>query len=80
MEGHNVFLWRSGLDTLFSKVQLKAVMGMFDAGWSNKHFKAFVNGSPAMQQQPATNIWKVADWRLGLAHDFYRKLMEEAGY
>ena len=43
-----------GLDVMFSKVQLNAVMGMFGA---------------SMQQRPATNIWKVAEWWLKIAHD-----------
>ena len=59
----------SGLDALFSKVQLNAVIGVFGASWSTEHLKASVNGSPAMQQQPTTNIWKVAEWRLKLADD-----------
>ena len=40
----------SGLDVVFSKVQLKAVMGVFGTRWSTKHLKAFVKDSSAFQQ------------------------------
>ena len=50
----------SGLDAMFSKGQLNAVLAVFGAGSSTKHLKTSLKGSPAMQQQPATNIWIVA--------------------
>ena len=53
------------LDVAFSKVQFEAAMGMFGADWDLKHICKRVSS----EQQPVTNIWKLAEWRLRLAHN-----------
>ena len=69
----------SGLDMVFSKMQMKAFIRVFGAGWSTELLKASVNRSPAMQQQPATNIWKVTEMETQISLWCIGKLMEKAG-
>ena len=46
----------SGLDAVFSKVQLNAVMDVFGAGWLTEHLEGSVNRLSAMQKLPANSV------------------------